>query len=80
LLTWVNRVIPRQRPTAQFSHHRQDALWFKSRVSVRLGSNLTAHDHGAPLRLVETVSAVNEQRKRAMARKVVAGSWRVGAW
>jgi UDPglucose 6-dehydrogenase len=31
----------------------------------------TAHDHGVPLRLVETVSAVNEQRKRAMARKVV---------
>jgi UDPglucose 6-dehydrogenase len=31
----------------------------------------TAHDHGVPLRLVETVAAVNEQRKRAMARKVV---------
>ena len=31
----------------------------------------TAHDHGLSLRLVETVSAVNEQRKRAMARKVV---------
>jgi len=31
----------------------------------------TAHDHGVPLRVVETVSAVNEQRKRAMARKVV---------
>ena len=31
----------------------------------------TAHDHGVPLRLVETVSAINEQRKRAMARKVV---------
>jgi UDPglucose 6-dehydrogenase len=31
----------------------------------------TAHDHGVSLRLVETVSAVNEQRKRAMARKVV---------
>jgi UDPglucose 6-dehydrogenase len=31
----------------------------------------TAHDHGVPLRLLETVSAVNEQRKRAMARKVV---------
>jgi len=31
----------------------------------------TAHDHGVPLRLVETVSTVNEQRKRAMARKVV---------
>jgi len=30
-----------------------------------------AHDHGVALRLVETVSAVNEQRKRAMARKVV---------
>ncbi len=28
-------------------------------------------DHGAPLRIVETVSAVNDQRKRAMARKVV---------
>jgi UDPglucose 6-dehydrogenase len=32
----------------------------------------TAHDYGVPLRIVETVSAVNEQRKRAMARKVVA--------
>ena len=32
----------------------------------------TAHDHGVPLRIVETVAAVNEQRKRAMARKVVA--------
>jgi len=32
----------------------------------------TAHDHGAQLRIVETVSAVNEQRKRAMARKVIA--------
>ncbi len=31
-----------------------------------------AHDHGARLRVVETVVAVNEQRKRAMARKVVA--------
>jgi UDPglucose 6-dehydrogenase len=31
----------------------------------------TAHDHGAQLRIVETVAAVNEQRKRAMARKVV---------
>jgi len=31
----------------------------------------TAHDHGVALRLVETVSTVNEQRKRAMARKVV---------
>jgi len=31
----------------------------------------TAHDHGVPMRLVETVSAVNEQRKRGMARKVV---------
>jgi UDPglucose 6-dehydrogenase len=31
----------------------------------------TAHDYGVPLRLVETVAAVNEQRKRAMARKVV---------
>jgi UDPglucose 6-dehydrogenase len=31
----------------------------------------TAHDHGVPLRLVEAVAAVNDQRKRAMARKVV---------
>src|ERR1700720_566174 len=30
----------------------------------------TAHDHGAQLRIVETVAAVNDQRKRAMARKV----------
>jgi len=32
----------------------------------------TAQDYGVPLRIVETVSAVNDQRKRAMARKVVA--------
>ena len=32
----------------------------------------TAQDHGAQLRIVETVAAVNEQRKRAMARKVLA--------
>jgi UDPglucose 6-dehydrogenase len=32
----------------------------------------TAQDHGAPTRIVETVAAVNEQRKRAMGRKVVA--------
>jgi UDPglucose 6-dehydrogenase len=32
----------------------------------------TAQDHGVALRIVETVSAVNDQRKRAMARKVVA--------
>ncbi|GJD35706.1 UDP-glucose dehydrogenase family protein [Methylobacterium aerolatum] len=31
----------------------------------------TAQDAGTPLRLVETVVAVNDQRKRAMARKVV---------
>ena len=31
----------------------------------------TAQDHGAPARIVETVVAVNDQRKRAMARKVV---------
>src|SRR6202012_1821956 len=30
-----------------------------------------AHDHGVPMRIVETVAAVNDQRKRAMARKVV---------
>src|SRR5579863_723264 len=32
----------------------------------------TAHDYGAQLRIVETVAAVNDQRRRAMARKVVA--------
>jgi UDPglucose 6-dehydrogenase len=32
----------------------------------------TAHDFGAPCRIVETVAAVNDQRKRAMGRKVVA--------
>jgi UDPglucose 6-dehydrogenase len=32
----------------------------------------TAQDYGVALRIVEAVSAVNEQRKRAMARKVVA--------
>jgi UDPglucose 6-dehydrogenase len=31
----------------------------------------TAHDHGAQLRIVEAVAMVNDQRKRAMARKVV---------
>jgi UDPglucose 6-dehydrogenase len=31
----------------------------------------TAQDHGSPMRIVETVVAVNEQRKRGMARKVV---------
>src|SRR5215469_7623919 len=31
----------------------------------------TAHDHGAQLRVVEAVTAVNDQRKRAMARKVL---------
>ena len=30
----------------------------------------TGQDHGAPLRIVETVAAVNDARKRAMARKV----------
>jgi UDPglucose 6-dehydrogenase len=30
----------------------------------------TAQDHGAPLRIIETAIAVNDQRKRAMARKV----------
>jgi UDPglucose 6-dehydrogenase len=32
----------------------------------------TAQDYGAPTRLVETVAAVNETRKRAMGRKIVA--------
>src|SRR3979411_3160208 len=32
----------------------------------------TAQDHGAPLRIIEAVAAVNEQRKRAMARKGIA--------
>jgi UDPglucose 6-dehydrogenase len=32
----------------------------------------TAHDFGTPCRIVETVSAVNDQRKRAMGRKVIA--------
>src|SRR6187455_3037001 len=31
----------------------------------------TGQDHEAPMRIVETVAAVNETRKRAMARKVV---------
>jgi UDPglucose 6-dehydrogenase len=31
----------------------------------------TGQDYGVPLRIVETIVAVNEQRKRAMARKVV---------
>ena len=32
----------------------------------------TGHDAGAPVRIVETVAAVNDQRKRAMARKAIA--------
>jgi UDPglucose 6-dehydrogenase len=32
----------------------------------------TGHDHEAPLRIVEAMVAVNDQRKRAMARKVAA--------
>ena len=32
----------------------------------------TAQDYGTPSRIVETVVSVNEQRKRAMARKVIA--------
>ncbi len=32
----------------------------------------TAHDHDSPMRIVEAVAAVNEQRKRAMGRKVIA--------
>jgi UDPglucose 6-dehydrogenase len=32
----------------------------------------TGHDYDAPLRIIETVALVNDRRKRAMARKVVA--------
>ncbi|MDE2361399.1 MAG: UDP-glucose/GDP-mannose dehydrogenase family protein [Hyphomicrobiales bacterium] len=32
----------------------------------------TGHDAGSPLRIVEAVVAINDQRKRAMARKVIA--------
>jgi UDPglucose 6-dehydrogenase len=32
----------------------------------------TAQDYGTPIRIVETVASVNDQRKRAMARKVLA--------
>ena len=32
----------------------------------------TAQDHASPMRIVETVAAVNDQRKRAMGRKVIA--------
>ena len=32
----------------------------------------TGQEHGAPLRIVETVAAVNDTRKRAMAEKVIA--------
>jgi UDPglucose 6-dehydrogenase len=31
----------------------------------------TAQDHGTPMRIVETVAAVNDQRKRAMGRKII---------
>jgi len=34
----------------------------------------TGQDHEAPLRIVETVAAVNDQRKRAMSRKVLAAA------
>ena len=34
----------------------------------------TAQDFGAPMRIVETVAAVNDARKRAMAKKVVAAA------
>ena len=34
----------------------------------------TGQDHAAPLRIVETVAAVNDARKRAMARKVTAAA------
>src|SRR3546814_14015750 len=34
----------------------------------------TAQDHDAPLRLIEATVAVNEQRKRAMGRKVLAAN------
>ncbi|KAB7644420.1 UDP-glucose dehydrogenase family protein [Polymorphobacter fuscus] len=34
----------------------------------------TAQDAGAPVRIVETVAAVNDQRKRAMAKKVIAAA------
>jgi UDPglucose 6-dehydrogenase len=32
----------------------------------------TAQDHGTPIRIVEEVARINDQRKRAMARKVIA--------
>jgi UDPglucose 6-dehydrogenase len=32
----------------------------------------TAQDYGAPVRIIETVAAVNDQRKRAMARRIIA--------
>jgi UDPglucose 6-dehydrogenase len=32
----------------------------------------TAQDHGSPVRIVEEVARINDQRKRAMARKVIA--------
>ena len=34
----------------------------------------TAQDYGAPVRIVETVAAVNDSRKRAMAKKVIAAA------
>ena len=34
----------------------------------------TAQDYGTPVRIVETVAAVNDQRKRAMAKKVIAAA------
>ncbi len=34
----------------------------------------TAQDFGTPVRIVETVAAVNDQRKRAMAKKVIAAA------
>jgi hypothetical protein len=40
----------------------------------------TAQDHGVPLRIVEAVLAVNDTRKRAMARKVAAALGIPSAW
>ena len=40
----------------------------------------TAQDHDVPLRILEAVAAVNDARKRAMARKVSADICRVAPW
>ena len=51
---------------------RANAQWTLPPKGDAMALMKTAHDFGTPCRIVETVAAVNDQRKRAMARKVIA--------